>query len=139
MRPRKYITGMTALGIWGTDWHIPAERDRFQIAGVDFERILRRAYAECSEAHVYDGSKNLDEFALVRLLREFQALAPENEVAKHIERRVFRLRTKVDLVRPGPADAPEWAVWQRKLLKDYADIVHWWIDNRLCTIGPFTV
>ncbi len=97
---------------------------------LDLERILRRAYAECSEAHVYDGSKNLDEFALVRLLREFQALAPENEVAKHIERRVFRLRTKVDLVRPGPADAPEWAVWQRKLLKEYADIVHWWIDNR---------
>jgi len=41
MRPRKYITGMTALGIWGTDWHIPAERDRFQIAGVDFEPLDR--------------------------------------------------------------------------------------------------
>jgi hypothetical protein len=36
----------------------------------------------------------------------------------------------VDLERPGSADAPEWAVWQRRLLQDYTDVVHWWIDNR---------
>ncbi len=101
----------------------------------DLERILRRAYAECTEAHVYDGGDKLDEFALVRLLRELQALDPGNEAARHIERRVFRLRTRVDLERPGPPDAPEWAVWQRKLLQDYADIVHWWIENRQISTG----
>jgi len=96
----------------------------------DLEGSLRRAYAECTEAHVYDSGRNLDQFALVRLLRELQTLDPDNDAARHIERRVFRLRTKVDLERPGPADAPEWAVWQRKLLREYARVVHWWIDNR---------
>ncbi len=97
----------------------------------DLERILRRAYAQCSEAHVYDGAKGKrEEMALVRLLREVLALDPGNEPARKIEHRVLRTRERVELERPGPADAPDWAVWQRKLLQDYTEIVHWWIDNR---------
>ncbi|MEA3400242.1 MAG: hypothetical protein U9R79_03255 [Armatimonadota bacterium] len=101
----------------------------------DLERILRRAYSQCSEAHVYDGAEDREAMALVRLVREVQALDPGNEVAAHMEHRALRTRARVDLQRPGPADAPDWAVWQRELLRRYAEVVHWWIDNRQVSTG----
>ncbi len=102
----------------------------------DLERILRRAYAQCSEAHVYDGAQGMREaMALVRLLREVQALDPDNEAARRIEHRIFRTRERVELERPGPVDAPDWAVWQRRLLQEYTRIVHWWIDTRQISTG----
>lgn len=97
----------------------------------DLERILRRAYAACTEAHVYDGALGRrEEMALVRLLREVLALDPGNFAARKIQHRVMRTRERVDLERPGPADAPDWAVWQRELMRGFTEIVHWWIDER---------
>ncbi len=31
----------------------------------------------------------------------------------------------------APADAPDWAVYQRESLERIADIIEWWIDNRM--------
>lgn len=97
----------------------------------DLERILRHAYAACTEAHVYDGALGKrDDMALVRLTREVLALDPGSFAANKIAHRVLRTRERVDIERPGPANAPDWAVWQRKLMDEYTAIAHWWIDNR---------
>lgn len=37
----------------------------------------------------------------------------------------------------APANAPAWAVYQREALERLADIVHWWIDNRMRPNGEY--
>jgi len=96
----------------------------------DLHRIVRRAYAQCTEAHVYDSGRRVDEFALTRLINEYLALDPADPGINLIRDRVLRLRRPVELGRPGPPDAPEWAVWQHRLLEGYTEIAHWWIDHR---------
>lgn len=38
---------------------------------------------------------------------------------------------------PGAQEAPEWAALQREGLERFADIIHWWIDNRQLPRGTF--
>ncbi len=39
-------------------------------------------------------------------------------------------KANVRLRRPGPPDAPDWAVWERLALQNRQDIITWWLDNR---------
>jgi hypothetical protein len=34
------------------------------------------------------------------------------------------------MARPGPRDAPDWAVWERLALQNMHELILWWLDNR---------
>lgn len=97
-----------------------------------FARILRVArwlYSIETEAHAYDSLPYQDMF-IHRYVQRALSIEPQNEIAGHILRRVARRRIDVGLPRPGPAAAPDWAVWARAALKNYNDILMWWIDTQ---------
>ena len=97
-----------------------------------FARILRVArwlYSIETEAHAYDSLPYQDMF-LHRYVQRALSIEPQNEIAGHILRRVARCRINVTLPRPGPAAAPDWAVWARAALRNYHDVLMWWIDTQ---------
>ena len=93
------------------------------------ERLTRRLYAEASEAHAYDG-RAWSKMILGAYVRRVLALDPGNMPAAYIYRRIARVREEIELTRPGPADAPDWAVWARAALRGRHEIITWWLDHR---------
>jgi len=93
------------------------------------ERLVRRMYSDASEAHAYDG-RDWSKMVIGRYVRRVLALDPENRPATYLYRRVAKVREPVELVRPGPADAPDWAVWARQVLRNRDEIITWWLDHR---------
>ncbi|MGD9496573.1 MAG: hypothetical protein AB7Y46_09705 [Armatimonadota bacterium] len=93
------------------------------------ERLTRRLYSEASEAHAYDG-RDWAAMILGRYVKRVLALDPDNLPATYIYRRIAHVREEIELTRPGPADAPEWAVWAREALRGRHEIITWWLDHR---------
>jgi hypothetical protein len=93
------------------------------------ERLIRRMYSDASEAHAYDG-RDWSQMTLGRYVRRVLDIDPENKPATYVYRRIAKVRENVQLERPGPADAPEWAVWAREALRNRHEIISWWLDNR---------
>jgi hypothetical protein len=93
------------------------------------ERLMRRMYSDASEAHAYDG-RDWSKMILGRYVRRVLEIDPQNRSATYVYRRIAKVRENVHLKRPGPADAPDWAVWARQALRNRHDIITWWLDNR---------
>lgn len=93
------------------------------------ERLVRRMYSDASEAHAYDG-RDWSKMVLGRYVRRVLGLDPENEPATYVYRRIAKVREPVEPERPGPADAPDWAVWARRALRNRHEIITWWLDHR---------
>lgn len=93
------------------------------------ERQLMRCYGRCTEAHVYD-SRPYKDMALYQMTQRLLRLDPDNTAARLILNRVTRRWWPVELSRPGPADAPDWAVWGRRALAEWKGIADWWLRNR---------
>jgi len=93
------------------------------------ERLMRRMYSDASEAHAYDG-RPWSRMILGRYVRRVLEIDPSNQPARYVYRRIAKVREKVTLKRPGPADAPDWAVWAREALRNRHEIITWWLDNR---------
>ncbi|HEV58251.1 MAG TPA: hypothetical protein ENN87_12285 [Phycisphaerales bacterium] len=66
-------------------------------------------------------------------LRKYAAAFPENRIARMYLGEPITAPKRYDAV-PG---APDWAVWQRESLERLADIVEWWIDNRMRDNGEY--
>ncbi|MBD3293521.1 MAG: hypothetical protein GF393_11395, partial [Armatimonadia bacterium] len=93
------------------------------------ERIVRWMYADATEAHVYDRG-GWDEMVMGRYVQRLLALDPGNVPGTHIHHRIARIKPEVTVERPGPADAPDWAVWAREAMRRRHEILSWWLDNR---------
>lgn len=93
------------------------------------ERLMRRMYSDASEAHAYDG-RDWSKMVLGRYVRRVLEIDPQNRPATYIYRRIAKVRETVRLERPGPANAPDWAVWAREALRNRHEIITWWLDNR---------
>ena len=93
------------------------------------ERLMRRMYSDASEAHAYDG-RPWSRMILGRYVRRVLEIDPNNPPALYVYRRIAKVREKVTLKRPGPPDAPDWAVWAREALRNRHEIIRWWLDNR---------
>ena len=93
------------------------------------ERLMRRMYSDASEAHAYDG-RDWSKMVLGRYVRRVLDIAPENQPATYVYRRIAKVREHVELERPGPAYAPDWAVWARRALRNRHEIITWWLDHR---------
>jgi hypothetical protein len=93
------------------------------------ERLAVRAYARASEAHVYDG-RSYKDMMLHRIVQRVLAYDPGNAPANHIMRRIALRWSPVEVARPGPKDAPDWAVWSCHAAREWKRIADWWIDNR---------
>ncbi len=93
------------------------------------ERLTRRMYSEASEAHAYDG-RDWSAMILGAYVRRVLQLDPDNMPATYIYRRIARVREEIELTRPGPTDAPDWAVWAREALRNRHEIITWWLDHR---------
>lgn len=100
------------------------------------ERCVRGLYTIATEAHIYD-SRDVDYRGMLlneyveRLLR----LAPDNDAAQRIQGRIAKRLERVDPPRPGPADAPDWAVWGRAAQRQWVAMVDWWLDHRWVSSG----
>ena len=92
-------------------------------------RFTRRLYSIETEAHPYDGLP-CQEMHLYRLVERVLKTDPESRPANDILRRIAKRKLDVTLQRPGPADAPDWAVWGRKALQNAVEILTWWIDHQ---------
>ena len=92
-------------------------------------RLVRRMYSDASEAHPYDG-RDWSQMVLGRYVRRVLEIDPEDEGVSYIYRRIAKVREQVELERPGPADAPDWAVWAREALVNRDQIITWWLDSR---------
>jgi len=93
------------------------------------ERLMRRMYSDASEAHAYDG-RDWSKMVLGRYVRRVLAIDPQNKPATYVYRRIAKVRENVQLKRPDPTDAPDWAVWAREVLRNRHEIITWWLDNR---------
>ena len=93
------------------------------------ERLMRRMYSDASEAHAYD-SRPWSRMILGRYVRRVLEIDPDNKPAMYVYRRIAKVREEVQLTRPGPADAPDWAVWARQALRNRHEIIMWWLDHR---------
>ncbi len=91
------------------------------------ERLLRRLYSNHTEAHAWS---DYQEKFIGRYIARVLALAPENAPANLIYNHVAGRRSNVQLARPGPADAPDWAVWSHLALQNMHAVPMWWLDNR---------
>ena len=98
------------------------------------ERLMRRMYSDASEAHAYDG-RDWSKMVLGRYVRRVLEIDPQNKPATLVYRRIAKVREAVRLERPGPADAPDWAVWAREALRNRHEIITWWLDNRQHSSG----
>ncbi len=92
-------------------------------------RLVRRMYSDASEAHPYDGG-DWSRMVLGRYVRRVLEIDPKNKAATYIYRRIAKVREHVELKRPGPAHAPDWAVWAREAMVNRDGIITWWLDNR---------
>ena len=92
-------------------------------------RLVRRMYSDASEAHAYDG-RDWSRMVLGRCVRRVLEIDPQNKAATYVYRRIAQVREHVELERPGPVDAPDWAVWAREALVNRHQIITWWLDNR---------
>lgn len=93
------------------------------------ERLVRRMYSDASEAHAYD-SRDWSQMVIGEYVTRLLKLDPANVAAAYIHRRIAHLKERVELERPGPEDAPDWAVWAREALRRRDAIIRWWLDNR---------
>ncbi len=93
------------------------------------ERLAVRAYSLASEAHAYDGRPYRD-MMLYQLVQRVLRYDPDNGPANSILRRIARRWSPVDIARPGPREAPDWAVWGRHAAREWKRIADWWIDHR---------
>lgn len=96
-------------------------------------RMTRGLYAFSTEAHVYGNPDSILNQYMQRVLRS----DPDNPLVETMVRRITGRKVAVDLKSPGPAGAPEWAVWGREALRNYLSIVRWWIENRQVENGEF--
>ena len=92
-------------------------------------RLMRRMYSDASEAHAYDG-RDWEPMVLGRYVRRVLEIDPQNRPATYVYRRIAKVREHVELERPGPPNAPDWAVWARQALVNRHQIITWWLDNR---------
>ena len=72
-------------------------------------------------------NKALDLFRLAR------AAFPENRIVRMYLGEVY----PPEKTYSGNVNAPQWAVWQREGIERLADIIEWWIDNRLQENGEY--
>lgn len=93
------------------------------------ERIMRRLYSDETEAHPYDGLPYRD-MNLYRLTERMLTLDPANEPARLIQRRMASRWWPVQVTPPGPATAPEWALWGRHCAREWKRVADWWLANR---------
>jgi len=73
---------------------------------------------------------------LDKAVEEFQIAAkafPKNRIARMYLGEAIPCEKEY----PGVEGAPEWAVYQRENLERLADLVEWWIDNRLRDDGEY--
>ena len=93
------------------------------------ERLMRRMYSDASEAHAYDG-RDWSRMVIGGYVRRVLAIDPNSRAAGYIYRRIAKVRENVTLKWPGPASAPDWAVWAREVLRGRDAVIRWWLDNR---------
>lgn len=68
-----------------------------------------------------------------RFFEEAAKIFPENRIAGMY----LGHPIEPDKLYPGVAGAPEWAAYQREGLERLADIIEWWIDNRMRENGQY--
>ena len=93
------------------------------------DRIMRRLYSNETEAHPYDGLP-YQQMILYRLTQRVLGLAPDNEPAKLIQRRMAHRWWPVQAKAEGPSLAPEWALWGRHCAREWKRVGDWWLANR---------
>lgn len=91
------------------------------------QRTLIRLYAQGTEARAWG---NYRTGYIGHYIRRVLELDPNNLPAQLIWNHVGGRRMNVKLTRPGPADAPEWAVWAHLALNNMQYWIDWWLDNR---------
>ena len=91
------------------------------------ERVLRRLYSNETEAHPFRDYRHK---YIGRYIERVLALDPNNEPADLILNHVAGRRMPVKLERPGPADAPDWAVWTHEALLGMHAVPVWWLEHR---------
>jgi len=124
-------SGETTLDLSGvvvTAYTVPPEQALAEYVP-RLERIARRMFSYETEAHVYDG-RDYRPMLLNRYVQRVLELDPGNQPATLILNRIARRKAPVDLTRPGPANAPEWAVWERLALQNMHALILWWLDHR---------
>lgn len=109
--------------------HVTPSRAAFGEYVPRLTRLVRRMYSDASEAHAYDG-RRYTEMLLGRYIHRLLVLDPDTQPATQILNRVAKRKAPVELTRPGPEDAPAWAVWERLALQNMHGIITWWLDNR---------
>ncbi|MGC9319046.1 MAG: CARDB domain-containing protein [Armatimonadota bacterium] len=127
LRPRRDMT--LDLAQSGLALNVIPPQDAHAEYLPQLERLVRRMYSDASEAHVYDG-RDWSEMIIGDYVRRVLELDPDNMPATYIYRRIAHVKEPVELQRPGPADAPDWAVWAREALRNRHEIITWWLDNR---------
>ncbi|MBI2300301.1 MAG: hypothetical protein HYU66_15375 [Armatimonadetes bacterium] len=98
------------------------------------ERLTRRLYSRYSEACAYDG-RDYRDMHLHRLVSHVLADDPGHAAATAILCRMARRMPLVTVPRPGPAGAPDWAVWGRHLQREWHAVATWWLDHRWISCG----
>jgi hypothetical protein len=91
------------------------------------ERLLRRLHSNETEAHPF---RDYQDKFMGRYIARVLELDPDNIAANLIWNHVGGRPMNVELERPGPADAPDWAVWSRLALQNLHYVPQWWLDNR---------
>ncbi|MEA3403374.1 MAG: hypothetical protein U9R79_19175 [Armatimonadota bacterium] len=127
LRPRRDMT--LDLADSSLALNVIASEDAYAEYLPQLERLVRRMYSDASEAHVYDG-RDWSQMIIGDYVRRVLEIDPDNMPASYIHRRIAHVKEPVELARPGPADAPDWAVWAREALRNRHEIITWWLDNR---------
>jgi hypothetical protein len=93
------------------------------------ERLMRRMYSDATEAHIYD-NRPWNRLTIGKYVKRVLKLQPRNRAATYIHRRIALVRAPIELKRPGPTNAPDWAVWGREALLNRDRMILWWLANR---------
>ncbi|NUQ02154.1 MAG: hypothetical protein HUU35_20085, partial [Armatimonadetes bacterium] len=98
------------------------------------ERLMRLLYSAETEAHPY-GSKPYQDMVINRYVQRVLAEDPANPAANAILCRIAARLPLVSIERPGPASAPDWAVWGRHAQREWYRVAAWWLENRWVPYG----
>lgn len=98
------------------------------------ERVVRRLYTCETEAHPY-GATRYQGSVLHRYVERLLELDPDNAAGTIIFCAIANRLPLVEVKRPGPASAPDWAVWGRHAQREWTNVVKWWIAHRWIASG----
>jgi len=111
------------------DFHVDTQSPLYPIACIYRARMLVWVTTNFGtvESDNLFLNKALDQFRLAR------AAFPENRIVRMYLGEIYPPEKTYNT----DMNAPRWAVWQREGIERLADIIEWWIDNRLQENGEY--